>query len=151
MRTTSVIATVVLGASLLTGCGDSSDPTTSPTSASPSPSASASATETPRETPSESPSEKPSETADDRPTLEITVKGGSVKPQGVLLEADVNSPIVLNFTSDREGELHVHAKPEQMIEFGAGTSTQELIIKTPGIVDIEEHESGVVIAQLEVK
>ncbi|CUR54332.1 hypothetical protein [Nocardioides sp.] len=147
MRTISLIASATLGASLLAGCGSSdpvSPPSTSPASASPSPSdADASASPTPSET--------PSETNNDRPTVDITIKGDSVKPQGVLVEAELNAPVVLNFTSDRSGELHVHSKPEQVVEFGRGTSTQELIIKTPGIVDIEDHESGIVIAQLEVK
>ena len=46
-------------------------------------------------------------------------------------------------------ELHVH-QAEQYVEFEAGTGTYELVISAPGVVDVEEHETGQVVVQLEV-
>ena len=59
--------------------------------------------------------------------------------------------INLEITSDRAGELHVHSKPEQFVEFEAGTSDAQAGHQRPGVVDIEEHESGHVVVQLEVR
>ncbi len=53
--------------------------------------------------------------------------------------------------SDRAGELHVHAKPEQYVEFTPGTTEKTLSIETPGSIEIEEHDSGTVVALLEVR
>jgi hypothetical protein len=44
----------------------------------------------------------------------------------------------------------VHSSPEQEIEFDKGTSTKELTIDQPGIVDVEDHALEQVIVQLEV-
>ena len=62
----------------------------------------------------------------------------------------VGEPLLLRFTTDRAGELHVHSKPEHVVDFPTGKSSQELVIETPGIVEIEDHATGVVLAQLEV-
>ena len=40
---------------------------------------------------------------------------------------------------------------EQMIEVAPGESTVRLTVDTPGVVDVEEHESGIVVLQLEVR
>jgi hypothetical protein len=52
--------------------------------------------------------------------------------------------------SDRAGELHVHSSPEQVLAFPAGRSTQDLVIDAPGSVQVEDHESEVVVAIIEV-
>ena len=49
--------------------------------------------------------------------------------------------------------LHVWRpmSPEQVLEVKKGESTLTLVIDRPGLVDIEEHESGMVLLQLEVR
>ena len=82
--------------------------------------------------------------------MAITIEGDKVTPGGERLEVARDEVVTLEITSDRAGELHVHSKPEQYVEFEAGTSTHELVISAPGVVDVEEHESGHVVVQLEV-
>lgn len=153
MRTwTAVLATalvVTLGA-----CGDDdTDPVTDDaTSVAPSPSTSPSpsvslvesATPTPVEEPLPSPSE-PAGTV-----VAISIEGDTITPGGERLEVGRDEVVTLEINSDRAGELHVHSKPEQYVEFEAGRSTHELVISAPGVVDVEEHESGQVLVQLEV-
>ncbi len=83
--------------------------------------------------------------------LEVIVDGSSISPNGATLDLKVGEPLSITFKADRAGELHVHSRPEQVISFEAGTTTEQLIIDNPGAVDVEEHETGAVIAQLAVR
>jgi hypothetical protein len=83
-------------------------------------------------------------------TIDITVKDGKVTPHGDRVKAKVGQPVTLNIDADTSGEIHVHSSPEQEIEFAKGTSTKELTIDRPGIVDVEDHALEEVIVQLEV-
>lgn len=82
--------------------------------------------------------------------LEVEIAGDDVAPNAAGVELGRSEPLLLRITSDRAGELHVHSRPEQYVEFGPGTSEHELVVDTPGSVEVEEHESGAVVAVLEV-
>lgn len=82
--------------------------------------------------------------------VEITFEGGEVTPVGERVEADAGEPIDLVVTSDEPGSLHIHSDPEQELSFPAGEKTFPIQIDRPGVVEVESHELGVVIVQLEV-
>lgn len=84
-----------------------------------------------------------------RTSIDITIKGGSVTPNGGRVKVRVNTPVTLHIEADAPGEIHVHSTPEQEIEFPRGTSTRRLTIKQPGIVDVEDHALDLVIVQLQ--
>lgn len=135
----------LLPLALLVGCSQSTDdPGTSATSA---------PTSTPTSdgntTPPASP--EPTEPQSAGPSLEVTIEGDQVSPNSE--EVDLASGETMTFvvTSDRAGEMHVHAKPEQYLEFGVGTSRLDLVIDTPGVVEVEDHETGNVVALIEVR
>ena len=58
--------------------------------------------------------------------------------------------MTLRIDADTSGEIHVHSTPEQEIEFEEGTSTHQLTLDQPGIVDVEDHALEQVIVQLQV-
>lgn len=126
------LAAFAVAALVLTGCGESEEPTTSQATVSESPE------------PSESPSQEPE-------AIEIEIEGDRVEPNGMRVQATAGEPVTLAVKSDRAAELHVHSSPEQVLEVEPGESTLELVIERPGIVDIEEHDSGLVVLQLEVR
>jgi len=132
----------------LSGCGDDADDPT----AEDTPTVSSTPTPTPSNTASETatPAEPPSPTEEPGQTVTITIAGDEITPGGDRLEVERDEVVTLVINSDRAGELHVHSKPEQYVEFEAGESTHELSISAPGVVDIEDHETGHVIVQLEV-
>ncbi len=156
MRATRLapLATILLLALGVTACGDDtasepeseSSPTTS-ASSSPSESASESASEDATSTPSDSTQTPEAE----KPTIEITFKGGTVTPNGERVAVPMGQEIDLVITADRPGELHVHSTPEQELSYEAGTSTLPLVIDQPGIVEVESHDPALVIVQLEVR
>lgn len=137
----SALTTFVVTALLLAGCSSTADDAKDAATPSPSPSASTSPTE-----PS-SPSESTSPIDD---AIEIEIEGGKISPRGDRVKVKAGEVITLKIDSDRAGELHVHSTPEQEFSFDKGKSTIELTIDTPGVVDVEEHETGVVVLQLEV-
>jgi hypothetical protein len=54
-------------------------------------------------------------------------------------------------TSDEAGELHVHSDPEQTLSYDEGTTTLELTVDQPGVVEVERHEPEALVLQLEVR
>ena len=145
MRTPPVI-TAVLTAALLTlgACSDDSTASSSVESSS-TPSASA-----PSASRSASSSEEPTKPERSGTTINISIQGDTVKPNGSRVKVKRGEPVTLRIDADGPGELHVHSTPEQELEFGEGVSTKKLTIEQPGIVDVEDHELEQVIVQLEV-
>lgn len=84
-------------------------------------------------------------------SVDIMIKKGKVTPNGDRVEVEVGEPVTLRIDADQAGEIHVHATPEQEIEYARGTSTKKLRITRPGIVDVEDHHLEQVIVQLEVR
>lgn len=141
MRTRAATVSLLLAAGLtLTGCGEESDTAAETT---PAPTAS---------TPSEPATQEPeSEEPEPQGTIVVvTIAGDRIEPNGASIEADLDEPVVLAITSDRAGELHVHSTPEQLVEFRKGSHEYELTFEQPGVVEVEDHETGFVIAQLQV-
>ena len=85
-------------------------------------------------------------------TINVTISGDSVKPNGDRVEVKVNQPIELVVKADAEGEIHVHSTPEHELEYGVGTTTLPAFkLDKPGIVVVESHALEKTIVQLEVK
>jgi hypothetical protein len=82
--------------------------------------------------------------------IHITIKDGTVTPNGERVKAAVGEPVTLHIEADAAGQIHVHSTPEREIDFPRGTSTKRLTIDKPGIVDVEDHALDQVIVQLEV-
>jgi len=141
-RFTARVAGLTFAAVALTACGGEADEP----SAAPTDSPSATTSETPAEAPSESPSEEPASAS-----AQVTIKGESVSPVAQTVEVGVGETVTLEVTSDRAGELHVHATPEQYHDFSRGRSTIEMTFDKPGAVDVEEHESGALILRVLVQ
>ena len=85
-------------------------------------------------------------------TIDVTISGGSVTPNGDRVEVSVGQPIELVVKADTAGEIHVHSDPEHELEYDAGTTTlTPFTIDKPGIVEVESHALEKTIVQLEVK
>ena len=91
------------------------------------------------------------EGAFDDPVLEVTIEAGQVEPRDQELAMPAGVPIDVRITSDRPGELHFHARPSRTISFVPGTTTGEVQFDAPGVVKVEEHLSGMTVAQPEMR
>ena len=81
----------------------------------------------------------------------MQVNGSEVTPSGKAITMSVGDVLTIQVTSDRAGELHVHSSPEQYVAFKAGETRRDLAIDKPGQVDIEEHDTGALVARLLVR
>ena len=148
MRRAALIGIAGALVAVLTGCGgteDSAAPQSTPSRSivtdSPSPPAGTVSS-------SASPTSTPTKTG---PRVEVRIDGDKVTPRAARVDAKVGKPVTFVITSDRPGGLHVHSTPSQTPKFGKGTTTIEVTIDRPGVVEVEEHESNAVIVQLEVR
>lgn len=137
LRKLSAAPAVILTTGLLpTGCGDSASKASPATSA----------THATGSTSGGSAGDAPASGT----SIAITIKGDTVTPNGKRIKSSLGQPLTLTVRSDRAGELHVHSTPEQELKYGKGTTTLQVTIDKPGIVDIEDHIAHVVVIQLEV-
>ncbi|OIJ28046.1 hypothetical protein [Nocardioides luteus] len=91
------------------------------------------------------------ESTDRGPLLTVTINGEEVSPNVEEFELGTGEKLLVEVDSDRAGELHVHSAPEQFIEFAAGTTNTEIVVNTPGTVEVEDHETSAVVAIIEVR
>lgn len=122
-RTPIALAGLCLAAATLAGCSDDTEP--------------GAATESPGQGTTSS--------------VDIAIDGDSVEPNGERVEVEAGQPLTLHVTADEAGELHVHSTPEQELEYDAGETDLELTIDQPGVVEVESHDLGLTILQLEVR
>ncbi|MDP3966692.1 MAG: hypothetical protein Q8Q02_00305 [Nocardioides sp.] len=147
----SVTVAAVAAALVLASCGsDEPAEDTAPSSTSTPADDPAETDPTEEAAPEEAaPEEEPDEAAGN--TLEVTVEGDSLSPNGAEMSLSVGDELVLEITSDRAGELHVHARPETYVQFGPGRTTERIVFENPGTVEIEDHDTGFVIALVQVR
>lgn len=145
-RTTMGLLGLCLAATALAGCSDDAETANEPsTGVSDTPVASPSPSE------DESADAPTSEPADAGQTVQITFAGDTVEPNGERIEVALGEPLTLDITADEPGEIHVHATPEQELEYPAGESQLELTLDQPGVVEVESHGLELTILQLEVR
>lgn len=84
-------------------------------------------------------------------TIDISLKGGRFTPQGKTVKVPLGEPVTLSITSDAAGELHVHDDTGTHVPFVVGATTKEFRFDAPGVIEVEDHDSGVVVVQLEVR
>lgn len=90
------------------------------------------------------------ESADLGPLLTITIDGEEVSPNAEEIHLGTGEKLLVEIDSDRAGELHIHSAPEQFIEFAEGTTDGEIVVNTPGTVEVEDHDTSAVVALIEV-
>jgi hypothetical protein len=84
--------------------------------------------------------------------IQVTVKDGTIDPNGERVEVAVDQPIELQVDADAEGVLHVHSDPEQELTYSEGQTKIEVdAITKPGLVEIEDHTLDKVVVQLQVQ
>jgi hypothetical protein len=95
---------------------------------------------------------KDSGSSDKPVVVAITIKDGTISPNGDRVDVGVGQHVDLQVTADEPGEIHVHSDPEHEFQYDAGTTKlPEFEIDRPGIVVVESHTLDKVIVQLEVK
>jgi predicted small lipoprotein YifL len=92
-----------------------------------------------------------SPTDDTAVAVEVTRENDTFTPNGERVDLGINQPLEVTITSDVAGTFHIHSTPEQQIDYKVGTTTSEISINRPGVVELESHEPDSIIFQLEVR
>jgi hypothetical protein len=115
----------------------------------PNPASSASATPTPSQTPSPSATEADPSAL----TIDITIAGGKVSPNGDKIKVAVGQKVILNVESDEDDEIHAHTDDDGYeLEVEAGKPARgSFTLESPGSFEIESHHLGKTIAILNAR
>jgi plastocyanin len=81
------------------------------------------------------------------------VSGNDVTPAPTTIDARPGEVIALTLTSDRGGELHVHAAdPETEVEIAPGTKTYTFTVtEQPGVYEVELHDPDLLLFEIKVQ
>jgi hypothetical protein len=88
--------------------------------------------------------------ASDAKVVEITFTGKSVSPKAERVKIALKQPVVLQIKATVAGQLHIHSTPQHTIDFPRGDSEITVSFDDPGVIDMEDHALGTLIAQFEV-
>ncbi len=94
-----------------------------------------------------------SETATDSAVVEVavSVRDGKVRPRSHRVKVPQGAQVRLVVTSDVDDAVHVHGfEVEETLEAGRPT-TVDLVADQSGVFEVETHESGLELLQLEVR
>ncbi|HWG94333.1 MAG TPA: hypothetical protein VNU66_08935 [Mycobacteriales bacterium] len=141
-RATAPVAAALAGALLLSGCG-----TDEPVAA---PSPTVSATTAPPEDPA-TPQPATTPTPDDAQVIAITVAGGEVTGVQPRTQVPVGTRVRLTVTSDVTDEVHVHGYDEYLDLVPGQAAQLEFVADTPGLFEVELHDSRQVLTRLQVQ
>ncbi len=84
-------------------------------------------------------------------TVTVAVTDGKVTPKPSRVKIPLGSAVELQVTSDVDDEVHVHGyEVEQPLAAGV-TTTIELQADEKGLYEVEMHETGLELLQLEVR
>lgn len=149
MQRLRLSSTVMAAVLLLSACTSGEDePAATGEASTAAPTGESSSSEATSPTPSEA---TPSPQEPTAPTVGVRIADERVTPNAEQVDVSVGEALVFEIVSDRPGELHVHSKPEQFVEFGEGRTRAEISIRTPGSVKVEEHDTSAVVAIVEVR
>lgn len=127
----------------LSACGSGGESQSATTPATPSTSGTASS----------SPPTSPSPTEEERDQVvevRVSVADGKVKPATRRVEVERDSQVRLLITSDVDDDVHVHGYDiEATLEAGR-TTTVELVADQQGVFEVETHDGGLTLLQLQV-
>jgi len=124
---------------LVAGCGGDDAPSTTASPSSSPPTSTSSAPTT------------PSETAFAGTEIVVAVKNGKVSPPTHRVKVTVGTAVRLLVTSDTADEVHVHGYDIEKALPAGRQVTVDFTADQSGIFEIETHDSGLQLAQLEVR
>jgi hypothetical protein len=136
----TLLAPMLLGLAL-SGCtsppAGTATPVPTPEVTSATPSVTSAASPTASATPSPMATPEPA----DEVTIDITLAGGQVSPNGTKMQVRVGQQVVLNVTSDEHDEIHAHTSGDGFtLEVPAGKKvTGWFTLTSPGSYEVEAH------------
>ena len=142
MSLSRALIVVALVVPLAAGCASASG---TPTSSATAPAAAASSG------PASSSPTSASPTAPAAVTITAAVADGKVTPAAKQYDVPLGTPVHLEITSDKKGEIHVHGYDiEGQVTKDGGTVSIDFVADTPGVFEVESHVSDLLLFKISV-
>ncbi|MGH3735065.1 MAG: hypothetical protein ACRDT6_05520 [Micromonosporaceae bacterium] len=138
MRGTAVAGVLTAALIGLAGCGGSEPDKAG--GASPEPTAEASPTGTTAASPTAA-----------APTARIEIKGGKVTAGSGRHKVALGSTVVLEIVTDTADQVHVHGYDKEFDLTAGRPNRVEFTANIPGVFEVELHESGLALFELQVQ
>lgn len=145
-RVAILAGALAMACAVLSGCGQAPSTGAAPEST-PIPTSSPAPASSPVAGPS-SPAAAP--TGPSARVITLTVRGGQVSGDTGRVEVPLGTPVTINVTSDVADEIHLHGYDKEAQIPAGGTGTVEFTADIPGVFELELHESGRQLLQLQV-
>ncbi len=140
MSRVRLLAPVLALSLLAAGCGGEEEPTAPETSAA-----------APASTPADAnASASPSAPAFDGVLIKVDINGSKVAPRPSTHEVAKGQKVRIEVTSDKDDELHVHGYDKTARLKAGQPAAVEFIADQSGRFEVETHESGLLLCNLEV-
>lgn len=145
-RVAMLVGALAVVGGVISGCGEDSAPAAAPvTTSTPSP------TTVPTSSPAASPSSTATTPAGPKArVLTVTVTAGKASGDTDRVMIPLGTPVTINITSDAADEMHVHGYDKEARIPAGGTGTVSFTADIPGVFEVELHESGLQLLQLQV-
>jgi hypothetical protein len=83
-------------------------------------------------------------------SINVSVRGGQVSGDTGRVEVPLGTPVTLSVNSDMTDELHLHGYDKEVQIPAGGTGSIDFTADIPGVFEVELHESGLALLQLQV-
>ncbi len=145
-RVAMLVGALTLIGGVLGGCGQEPATGASPETAAAPPSGAE-----PGSSAVQSPSSPPTAPAGPSTrTIGITVRGGQATGETGRAEVPLGTAVTLSVTSDVADEIHVHGYEQEAQVPAGGTGSVSFTADLPGVFEVELHDSGLQLLQLQV-
>ena len=84
-------------------------------------------------------------------TLTATISNGEVAVDDVRAVVDRDAEVTIVVTSDAAAEVHVHGYDRYIRLTEPGTGSTTFVAHLPGVFEVETHDTGLLLFQLEVR
>jgi len=79
-------------------------------------------------------------------TITAAVADGKVTPAAKQYDVPLGTPVHIEVTSDKKGEIHVHGyELEGQVTKDGGTVSIDFVANTPGLFEVESHVSDLLL------
>lgn len=146
-RVRVLVGALAVAGGVLTGCGAESSTGAAPEGSTAAPSPAPTTVVGPTSSPVTTPT---TPTGPAARVIALTVQGGQVAGDTGRVEVPLGTPVTINVTSDVADELHVHGYDKEAQIPAGDTGSVSFTADIPGVFEVELHESGKQLLQLQV-
>lgn len=151
-RVAMLVGALAVIGGVVSGCGEEPAPAAAPSTPAPT-STTVRSSSSPAPAPTSTAAPSSTATTPAGPAarvLTVIVRGGKASGDTDRVGVPLGTRVTLNVTSDAADEVHVHGYDKEIRIPAGGTGTVTFTADIPGVFEVEMHDSGLQLLQLQV-